>query len=72
MTNNSRVVKRKIAVETKAEPVRKALKKHEVIQQHEALQKKYDTLEKNYDVLRQENNKYLEAIGMHEETAKLL
>ena len=73
ITNNPRVVKRKIAaVEIKAEPVRKALKKHENIQQHEALKKKFDILEEKYDVLRQENSKYLEAIGMLEETVKLL
>ena len=66
-------MKRKIAaVETKADSVWKALKKHEIIQQHEALQKKFDTLEEKYDVLRKYNYKYLKAIGMLEETVKLL
>ena len=47
MANPGKVIKRQMSIkETKFEPVRKALKKNEIIQQFEDLQLKYIELEK--------------------------
>ena len=70
---NARVVKRKNnSVETKIEPVRKALKKNELLVQFNVLEKKYETLEREHNLLIQQEQKNLEAISMLEETVQLL
>ena len=79
-SGNDRVVKRKIKdIETKVEPVKKALKKNEILSHYAALQQKYEALEKENRLLVEENRllvdqgqKNMEVILLLEETVKLL
>ena len=50
----------------------KALKKNDIIIQFEALQEKYDALEKHNNILLQEKHDDMESIHLLEETVKIL
>ena len=64
-TNTKVQGKRKSGTEEKVEPLKKALKKNEIIQEYEILKEKYDKV-------MEENKKNLEDIVLLEETIKLL
>ena len=73
MANHNKAIKRQMSVrEAKFEPVKKALKKNEIIQQLEELQLKYMDLEKKNINLEEENQVHKEAINLLEETVKIL
>ena len=65
---NISFAKRKNCAETKAEPVKKALKKPEILKEYEILQQKFEALEAKHSKLLQTNNDNLEAIRLLEET----
>ena len=66
---NTSFAKRKNYAETKAEPVKKALKKPEIIKEYEILQQKFEALEAKHIKLLETNNDNLEAMRLLEETA---
>ena len=73
MANHNKAIKRQMSVrETKFEPVKKALKRNEIIQQLEELQLKYMDLEKKNINLEEENQVHKEAINLLEETVMIL
>ena len=69
---NTSFAKRKNCAETKAEPVKKALKKPEILKEYEILQQKFEALEAKHSKLLQTNNDNLEAIRLLEETVTVL
>ena len=71
-SSNSSLMKRKNCIETKAEPVKKALKKAEILQEYQVLQKKYDALEERHIELLNTNKENIEAIRLLEETVQIL
>ena len=70
-TGNPRI-KRKNDSDNKIEPAMKALKKNDIIIQFKALQQKYESLEKQNNLLLEEKKNHLEAIVLLEETVKIL
>ena len=72
MTGNTRTKRKNSSHDLKTEPALKALKKSDIIIQFEALQKKYDALEKQNEVLLQEKSDHIESIHLLEETVKIL
>ena len=72
MTGNTRTKRKNNSHDLKTEPALKALKKSDIIIQFEALQKKYDALEKQNEVLLQEKSDHIESIHLLEETVKIL
>ena len=72
MTGNTRTKRKNNSHDLKTEPALKALKKSDIIIQFEALQKKYDALEKHNDIILQEKADHMESIHLLEETVKIL
>ena len=71
-TGNPKLKRKNISTESKAEPVKKALKKSDILLQLRALQAKYDTLEEEHNHLIEEKKGDVESILLLEETVKLL
>ena len=69
---NTRMDKRKNPHEAKSEPLKKALKKNELLVQHKALEQKYEALQQHNKVLVEEQKKNVESIHLLEETVILL
>ena len=72
MTGNTRIKRKNNCQDLKTEPVLKALQKGDIIIQFEALQKKYDALEKQNEILLHEKTDHMESIHLLEATVKIL
>ena len=72
MTGNTGTKRKNVSKDTKTEPAMKALKKNDIIIQFQALQKKYDALERQNAIFLQEKNNHVESIHLLEETVKIL
>ena len=72
MTGNARTKRKNHSHDLKTEPALKALKNNNIIIPFEALQEKYDALEKHNDILLQEKNDDMESIRLLEETVKIV
>ena len=67
-SGNQRVKRKNVSNETKAEPAKKALKKNDILIQLKTLQAKYEALEEQNNILRQEKKNDIGSILMLEET----